>query len=242
MRSFAKSMRLWQVLPLCLCLVAVGLASCDDSLDAESGQGLFYYPLHNFSKTADDVESTLIEKDELPEWLIPIVTDREENDPTTAVFAIEMSGKLVYNVYYYSKVLFARKVTSSSLEYDDLYYADGTRVTYQSGAGQEQIANNPEKWRMIYCANPPLFLSKTMRQELVKEDALPDWMDEMIEPCKKAAVCLLTRDGRQAYTIYGQLSFSVIYGFYYNDGTRCTAEDVRFFTQSNDNTIIYLRE
>lgn len=177
--SARNSQRMLQVLPLCLLMLAAGLTSCNSNLESDLNQDWFQFSIYDFSKTMDDAEANLIEKDELPEWLIPIVDEREEKDPSTAVFTAEMGGKLVYNIHYFSKEGFSVYGPSSTLEYVDLYYSDGTPVPFKSGP-ESGIAFSPEKWRMIYCARPDLYRQQK-RQELVEKDDLPNWLVNKID-------------------------------------------------------------
>ena len=255
MKTSKNSNCMWRVLPLCLFLLATGLISCSNNLEScsnnlEAGEDedWHYLPIFDFSKTMDEVEANLIEKEELPEWLIPIVSEREEKDSSTAVFTGEMNGKLVYNIYYFSKGLFTMNIWSSRLKFDDLYYSDGTLVPFMIGA-EQPIRYEPEKWRMIYCARPELYLQpKQKRQELVEKDELPDWLVSKIDSCKAAIITLQTRDDQQAYYFYGTLKQayitdrSVLIGTYFPDGTRCTSEESMYFGRSADQCVIYLQE
>lgn len=237
---------MWRVLPLCLFLLATGLASCNSGLEADADQDWFPFSLYDFSKTMDEAEANLIDKSELPEWLIPIVNEREKIDASTAVFTAELDGKLYYNVYYFSKLGFTVHGPSSTLKYVDFYYSDGTPVRFSDGP-EQKIAFYPERWRMIYCARPELYRQQK-RQELVEKDNLPDWLVSKIDSCVSIIVTLLTRDDQQVYDVYGSLEpalihdRSVLIGTYFPDGTRCTNEEFRYFYHSTDQCIIYLQE
>lgn len=236
-----KSKKMWRVLPLCLIVFATGLTSCDDALEADDVQSRF--SSLGFLKMMDVEESDLMDKDQLPEWLVPIVNEREENDPSTAVFTAKVDGKLVYNVYYISK----RFWLLGNNGYVDLYYSDGTKVPFLTGPGTE-ILYQPEKWCMIYCGRPDLYRKQPMREELVEKDELPDWMVSKIDSCKSIIVVLMTRDDKQAYDFCGSLKpalindRSVLLGTYYPDGTRCAQEEGIYFRRSTDQCIIYLQE
>lgn len=172
MKKNSKSM--WRVLPLCLIVFAMGLTSCDDALEAGADQDRPLFSFLSFLKTIDVEESDLMDKDQLPEWLVPIVNEREENDPSTAVFTAEMYGELVYNIYYFSKMDFSMDFFSGSLKYKDLYYSDGTPVPFKAGP-ECAIAFSPEEWSMIYCARPDLYKQQDQEnQEVAEKDALPD--------------------------------------------------------------------
>ena len=241
-----NSMCMWRMLPLCLFLLATGLASCNSGLEADADQDWFPFSLYDFSKTMDEAEANLIDKSELPEWLIPIVNEREKIDASTAVFTAELDGKLYYNVYYFSKLGFTVHGPSSTLKYVDFYYSDGTPVRFSDGP-EQKIAFYPERWRMIYCARPELYRQQK-RQELVEKDNLPDWLVSKIDSCVSIIVTLLTRDDQQVYDVYGSLEpalihdRSVLIGTYFPDGTRCTNEEFRYFYHSTDQCIIYLQE
>ena len=246
MKSSLNFKCVWCVLPLCLLLIATGLTSCNSSLESDLNQDWLQFSFFDFSKTMDDTEANLIEKDELPEWLIPIVSEREEMDPSTAVFTAEMGGQLVYNIYYFSKEGFSVCGLSNTLKYVDLYYTDGTPVPFKSGP-ESEIAFSPEKWRMIYCAHPELYRQQR-RQELMEKDELPDWLVNKIDSCTSVVVTLLTRDDQQAYSVRGSLKpvfireKSVLIGTYFPDGSRCTHEEDLYFGRSTDQCIIYLQE
>lgn len=243
MKISKRKNNLWHVLPLCLCLAAAGLAACNDGLEADVNQN-FYSRLFEFQRMADGDESNLLSKDELPEWMIPIVTAREEKDPSTAVFATEINGKLMYNIYYFSKISFT--FGRSSDHYVDFYYSDGTPIDFLTGPGTE-AAYQPEMWCMVYCAHPELY-RYSIREELVEKDKLPGWMIGIIDSCATVAVDLLIRDDKQAYSILGTYSDAVLhersmfFRVYLTDGTRCTDEETRYFLNTRDHCFIYLRE
>ena len=246
MKTSKNSNCMWRVLPLCLFLLATGLASCNSGLEADADQDWFPFSLYDFSKTMDEAEANLIDKSELPEWLIPIVNEREKIDASTAVFTAELDGKLYYNVYYFSKLGFTVYGPSSTLKYVDFYYSDGTPVRFSDGP-EQKIAFGPEMWCMIYCARPELYRQQ-MRQELVEKDELPGWLVSKIDSCISIIVILQTRDDQQVYDVYGSLEpalihdRSVLIGTYFPDGTRCTNEEFRYFYHSTDQCVIYLQE
>ena len=67
MKTSKNSNCMWRVLPLCLFLLATGLISCSNNLEAGEDEDWPYLPIFDFSKTMDEVEANLIEKEELPE-------------------------------------------------------------------------------------------------------------------------------------------------------------------------------
>ena len=246
MKTSKNSNCMWRVLPLCLFLLATGLASCNSGLEADADQDWFPFSLYDFSKTMDEAEANLIDKSELPEWLIPIVNEREKIDASTAVFTAELDGKLYYNVYYFSKLGFTVYGPSSTLKYVDFYYSDGTPVRFSDGP-EQKIAFDPEMWCMIYCARPELYRQQ-MRQELVEKDELPGWLVSKIDSCISIIVILQTRDEQQAYHISGEYKPAVIsdrsafIDTCFPDGTRCTDEEYEYFGRSTDQCVIYLQE
>lgn len=233
---------MWRVLPLCLLLLTTGLTSCNSSLETDSNQDWSPFSFFSFSQITDGAEANLIERDELPEWLIPIVSEREKKDSSTAVFTAEVNGKLLYNIFYISKGTFLLR----SDGYVDLYYSDGTKVPFLDGLGTG-ILYHPKEWCMIYCAHPELYRFQK-RQELMEKDELPEWMINKIDSCTSIAVALLTREDQQAYTIFGALKptlisdRAVLCGTYFPDGTRCTYEETQYFGHSTDWCTIYLQE
>jgi hypothetical protein len=217
-----------------LCILLAGLASCSSDDITNEEQPWVFGTFFNFSEAADSTEQRtrieLVAKEELPEWLIPIVNDMEEKDPSTAVFTTNWKGKQIFYVYYF--------YLGKHTWYKDLYYSDGTPVSIEKG---DEKALFTADWCLIYCSESALHLY-FVREELVDKEDLPDWLIPIVDSLTTVAVHILTIEGQQIYYVYGTHDKAVIIRGYYPDGTLCSSEELKYYFNATDWCLIYTRE
>ena len=216
-------------LPSIMFFLLAGLTSCRSDDLSTGNQSWAFDTFFNFS---DDTEPKtrveLVAKEELPEWLVPIVNDMEEKDPSTGVFTTNWKGRQIFNVYIFCKQNW----------FNDLFYSDGTPVLIEKG---DEKAFFTAVWCLIYCADSVFYL-RQIHKELVGKEKLPDWLIPIIDSLTTVVVNIIKAEGQQIYFVYGTIDKSVFIQGYYPDGTRCTREELSHFYGAMDWYLIYERE
>ena len=239
MKKMVSLKCMWCVLPLCILFLVTGLTSCSSDPDTDTESVWVFDPFFKPAKTKNATEHKtrveLIAKEELPDWLITIVNNREEVFSSTAVFTTQWEGKKIYNVYYLGKSNY-----NSDFQLIDFYYSDGTPVSFSIKSG-DYIGFFSTEWCLIYCAKPAFYL-RQMREELVDKEDLPAWLVGEIDKWTAVIVYILKYEEQQIYYVYGTHGQSLFIGGFFADGTRCSEEDLRKYLGTTDWCLIYLRE
>ncbi|MCR5139595.1 MAG: hypothetical protein K6B45_05485 [Bacteroidaceae bacterium] len=138
-----KNMR--RVLPLCLFFLVAGLTSCNSGLNVGTGLSWEGMPPSDSLEVSDSTEYitrvNLVDKEELPDWLITILDSMDERDAHfCGVFTAHWNEKKIYYIY---------NLLKSSL-FSDVYCEDGSPLKSENGSTDLYKL----EWCLIYSFNP----------------------------------------------------------------------------------------
>ena len=96
----------------------------------------------------EKAKTSLMAKEDLPDWLAEMVTDLEKNAPPMSVYKVyrcKWNSKTVYYIYW----------NFSSCVMCETYFADGTRIEWNGTVDTEDFQANSSDWKCIYVIEAP---------------------------------------------------------------------------------------
>ena len=133
-----KSLFYLLVASAAICLTTVSCNSNDSVGNEVNDEVLAKTP-----RLMEKSQTSLMSKEDMPEWLAAKVFELEKDTPPLAfykVYQCSWKSQTVYNIHY----------NFSSCVLCDTYYADGSQVEWKEAADVVDFCDNSSDWKCIY--------------------------------------------------------------------------------------------
>lgn len=104
--------------------------------------------LEKTSRLMENALTSLMAKEDLPDWLAEMVTDLEKNAPPMSIYKVyrcKWNSKTVYYIYW----------NFSSCVMCETYFADGTKIEWYEAVDPKDFQANSSDWNCIYVIEAP---------------------------------------------------------------------------------------
>ncbi len=125
---------------IAICFVATSCSNNNNEVNDET--------LEKTSQLMEKALTSLMAKEDLPDWLAEMVTDLEKNAPPMSVYKVyrcKWNSKTVYYIYW----------NFSSCVMCETYFADGIRIEWNETVNSDDFQTNSSDWKCIYVIEVP---------------------------------------------------------------------------------------